>query len=372
MKKPITLVLVKRILFIALLFLFIIITNPCWAQVIPIPIPEKIGCYTSGGAYQPCGSSWTDHYNGVEYNCRCDCSSPSAQDCFPIAGPNNNNSGQGSISYLLNPGDVSINGLTQGNPFFTAHQSQSFEDWATEYKQLLASYGITSILDKNFTIPKVPLSGNNNLNAIYISKSADFKPTTAPAVKPDTEFPAVTVPIMGGSPLTQAERERQALLVNKFGKQYIDMMTYVRPETGMIESTPPVADLSDSKEYKTAEAFFDKIGEHPLGVLPSYTGKLLLSTVNESDKLIRDITINGKYSDEEIVTMNPVKVILNNVVIEQVTTRVTETLGNLAEKTGVAFMSKKYGEARKEGTELAIKLGKDAQTTIEAWTAKRH
>jgi hypothetical protein len=44
------------------------------AGSLPTPHPEKAGCYSMDGkTYYKCGQSWTDSYNGVVYDCRCNC-----------------------------------------------------------------------------------------------------------------------------------------------------------------------------------------------------------------------------------------------------------------------------------------------------------
>jgi hypothetical protein len=48
-----------------------------------------------------------------------------------------------------NSGTISPNGQAEGQPFFTPHSSEAFEDWAKDYKSLLNSYGINSILGDN-------------------------------------------------------------------------------------------------------------------------------------------------------------------------------------------------------------------------------
>ncbi|MEK6552412.1 MAG: hypothetical protein AABZ54_03060, partial [Bacteroidota bacterium] len=49
-----------------------------WAQT-----PEKVGCFSiDGKTYHKCGDSWTDTYNGVVYDCTCNCSSRGS-DCKP-------------------------------------------------------------------------------------------------------------------------------------------------------------------------------------------------------------------------------------------------------------------------------------------------
>jgi hypothetical protein len=97
--------------------------------------------------------------------------------CTPCAGSDLPSSGQ-----IGTPGQINSNAALQGKSFFSAHESSAFEDWATEYKQLLASYGITSILGKNITprelpkTPMTPMTGNPALNATYANLAVTFNP----------------------------------------------------------------------------------------------------------------------------------------------------------------------------------------------------
>lgn len=90
--------------------------------------------------------------------------------CSECTGSDINTGGQ------VTPGQVSVNGLAEGQPYFTTHQSKAFEDWATEYKQLLESYGITSILGKDVNIYKIPATGNKKQDKDYKAKADNFDP----------------------------------------------------------------------------------------------------------------------------------------------------------------------------------------------------
>ncbi|MFA5973830.1 MAG: hypothetical protein WC780_15880 [Lentimicrobiaceae bacterium] len=98
--------------------------------------------------------------------------------CTPCTGSDIVTPGQ------VSPGDVSFDGQFQGKPLFTTHESSAFEDWSRDYRQQLASYGITSILGNTLTPPNIPLTGDPGLDALYKSQSENFNPTTAPVVTP--------------------------------------------------------------------------------------------------------------------------------------------------------------------------------------------
>jgi hypothetical protein len=254
--------------------------------------------------------------------------------CTPCTGSDIVTPGQGTItgggsaSGMVNPGEVSFDGQFTGKPLFTTHQSSAFEDWAREYRQQLGSYGITSILGNTLKrpgIPNVPLTGDLGIDTTYAKLSADFSPAIDPSVVDlrgkqgvvdlniSSESSGITVPM--------SRTDEDILKENEWYYKNLGEMKTISEE-GIDGSSPSTTDLSESREYKLAVAYLDKIGELPLGELPAYTGKLMLSTINETFKFLNDATINGKYSAEELQAMNPVKVIYNNVAIGEVQGRV--------------------------------------------------
>jgi hypothetical protein len=90
--------------------------------------------------------------------------------CTPCSGSDIITAGQ------VNPGDVSFDGSSTGRPYFTPHQSSAFEDWARDYKQMLQSYGITSILGNTLTPHLIPQTGNKKMDHDYDSAAMNFNP----------------------------------------------------------------------------------------------------------------------------------------------------------------------------------------------------
>lgn len=198
MKQPIALKLVNRKLFIVLLFLSVGYlaqaqwtftfqlskSGPCPANA-PLPViptiphlglPTQSMCESLRQQILAINGSFPV-YDGSKY--LGDCSLFYV--CTACVGSDLINPSQNTSPGLIAPGDVTINGLLQGKPIFTPHQSQAFEEWSSEYKQLLASYGITSILGKNISVPRTPLTEDKYFNALYTNLSANFNPTGAPA-----------------------------------------------------------------------------------------------------------------------------------------------------------------------------------------------
>lgn len=368
MKKPISHELVKWKLFITLLFVFIASTNLCWAQDIPMEIG---GCFSSNGSFKPCGSSWTDYYNGVAYNCFCDCPKIGSN-CVPINnGSNNVNPGPVSFPGQANPGDVSINGILEGKSIFTSHQSSAFEDWAQEYKQLLASYGINSILGANFKFPRTPLTDDKAFNIVYITLSSNFRPMikpvltpsiapaptpkiapapapkAAPAVNPNTEFPAITVPIMGGSPLTQAERERQnAYNLKSIPDNRLAESNFKREESPFW-NTPEMKDLG-TKALQFSAGFVTG----PLAI-PAVIGAEVISGV-----------VNNKGGQEIIFD------VIGSVTMKQVGDFIGTGIGKGNIKIGKLNIGTGIlaGQGAKEDYEILLQSG---QSLIDAWDVSK-
>ncbi len=106
------------------------------------------------------------------------------------------------------PGSVSFDGLFKGEAYFTPHESSAFEDWAKDYKQLLDSYGITSILGNQLSIFQIPTTGDKKQDAYYKKQVDDFNPDV-----PDDLPPAQANPVKPStgvvSLLTTPEEQRK-------------------------------------------------------------------------------------------------------------------------------------------------------------------
>lgn len=172
--------------------------------------------------------------------------------CTPCVGGDPNPSGPGGSSTgIPEPGTVSLEGLLAGKPFFSAHESRAVEELLDAYVQKMKSMGIT--IDKNALLAAgdVPLTGNAGFDRYWVEqlmKLTTFKHGTAvnltdkkgivdpkdlntagKTVKAEPKESAVvtyqTVPVMGNTPMTQEDIERQKL-IKQFGHTYIDQATY--------------------------------------------------------------------------------------------------------------------------------------------------
>lgn len=63
---------------LSIVILLVIFVIPCRSQ-------SAAGCYTSGGTFKSCGSSWTETKDGVPYTCTCNCSITPPYDCTPTS-----------------------------------------------------------------------------------------------------------------------------------------------------------------------------------------------------------------------------------------------------------------------------------------------
>jgi len=91
------------------------------------------------------------------------------------------------IASQATSGDVSFNGQYTGKPLYSSHESSAFEDWSLDYRQQLASYGITSILGNTLTAPNIPLTGDIDFDRFYNSQTSNFNPKTPPVSSPGSD-----------------------------------------------------------------------------------------------------------------------------------------------------------------------------------------
>ncbi len=64
-----------------LAFMVLFIPASSYTQVPEPPPGVNVGCNGMDGTFHPCGESWTETYNGVEYDCSCPCPDPPS--CVP-------------------------------------------------------------------------------------------------------------------------------------------------------------------------------------------------------------------------------------------------------------------------------------------------
>lgn len=225
--------------------------------------------------------------------------------------------GQGSLPGQVNPGDVSINGILEGKPLFTPHQSQAFEEWSSEYKQLLESYGVTSILgneDKYFKL-------------LYDLWAERFKPKLPPPPPPPPPSPLLPtstktnqdpskVDLSSSSGVvslltTEEEQRKRDAWMNDQG---LDNLKTI-PENGLPE-LDPIGDLEPAPFWTSDEMI----------KLYVDAGKFLLMFTGEGEiavlaKTIIGMVPSGTIKDEmdkgNKITMNTYKkAMLNDVLIK--------------------------------------------------------
>lgn len=94
MKSILNIGMIPKGLPIAILLSFFAL--PSWAQ-------QAAGCFTSSGKPVPCGTRWTDSYNGVEYECYCNCAKTPPAECTKksSSGSSSNNSGNSKAENTL-------------------------------------------------------------------------------------------------------------------------------------------------------------------------------------------------------------------------------------------------------------------------------
>ena len=154
--------------------------------------------------------------------------------CTPCTGSDLGVSGQ-----IAAAGQINNNSVLQGRSFFSSHESTAFEDWATEYKQLLASYGITSILGKDI-IPNrslnIPVTGNLPMDTTYAGLAASFNPSAPPVNPYSQDASVVDLTHLGDKPgvvklLTDEEEQKKR-------DEWLKKQEYVLKQDNIISDEP--------------------------------------------------------------------------------------------------------------------------------------
>ena len=161
--------------------------------------------------------------------------------------------------------------------FFSSHRSKDIESWMNDYWVKLKARGIPYDIANIMTIYDVPLTGNPEFDQMYLfamssflktnhlnsfvannTKTAEKNPPTQPVISQNESEPK-TVPLMGGSPMTDEERQRQKLYKELGYVPGYDMYAFnVATDNKIEEPKNEGSALSKSQEYKTMEHFFDK------------------------------------------------------------------------------------------------------------------
>jgi hypothetical protein len=94
--------------------------------------------------------------------------------CTPCSGSDAASSSSGSSSAPGSAGVVNINGLLQGNPFFSPHPSMDIECWIDDIIQRLKSMGY-QINEGDLTAQNFPLTGDADFDKYYAEQALKFK-----------------------------------------------------------------------------------------------------------------------------------------------------------------------------------------------------
>lgn len=283
--------LVAKYALIALVSLVFTVSGK--AQVIPPPSPPSIvSCYTSTGALINCGNSWVDYKDGVAYNCTCICGVGGGAQCAIASGSGSS----GSIPGQINPGEVSSGNIMEGKAIFTPHQSEAFEDWGEDYKQLLESYGIKSILGQKITPNQIPLTGDKDFDADYLKKSNSFKPKVTSKT--------------GG----ESDKEKTVQLLNTKESTTIKVKPVPKLEPGEIKADPKHEYIDFTRESLVSLA----------GLAPkpfSYLGIAIVDIYSADAKQLLDC-LDGNCQ--------PTSTVLTNMATQMATDMAVQGVGDLA------------------------------------------
>ena len=147
------------------------------------------------------------------------------------------------------------------------------------------------------------------------------------------------------------------------------------PENGIEESEAGDVAWEDSKEYKMIDYYLDQIGKAPLGKLPAYVGKIILSIENQVFISIKGMTaslLHGTPPPEEVAKGRVVQNIMYKASRSMTIDKLVELGSDIASKLGIGSLSVLYGESRKATTELAMKLGEDTKSIVDVWLSDRY
>ena len=187
------------------------------------------------------------------------------------------------------PGYVSIDGLMQGNSFFSPHQSQEIENWINNYLQRMQSLGNPVNIENLLPIQDIPLTGDNEFDQFYFNQLNELE-LSLPQNEPANNIAPLTVnasvPEITGSTvqlLTTSEQISQRdEWWNNMGfnepqqvgsNQYID-------ESGTMQAGTSVGEA----------ALLTALGQAP--GLPGLIGDFMLNTTNETISGIQGVVNN--------------------------------------------------------------------------------
>jgi hypothetical protein len=150
-------------LFLAVLL--VIFALPCHSQI------QAVGCFSSDNKLKACGVHWTDYYNGVAYNCYCNCSVIPPAICTPGGSSGSGSgSGSGNLSGIDNKhSQFPIDNLYNGEASFSTSKSNATQEWwneSTKRKNTLGSENDISGVSRNS-------SGDAGLDSL-LKKDADI------------------------------------------------------------------------------------------------------------------------------------------------------------------------------------------------------
>jgi len=113
------------------------------------------------------------------------------------------------------PGYISIDGLMQGNAFFSPHQSQAIENWINDYLQRMETLGYPVDRQNLIPIQDFPLTGNSDFDQFYYNQLNDLENSAPATAQVYTNTPVAQQPVETDIPsgtvrlLTSAEQIRQ-------------------------------------------------------------------------------------------------------------------------------------------------------------------
>lgn len=179
-------------------------------------------------------------------------------------------------------GAVSISGLDQGNPFFSANNSTAIEDWITQYQQRVSSMTMRNQANAPSGGAEVPLSGDVNLDNAYqnYSNNPDYLDASVVDLRDASRDHTPTVQLL--------RTDADVAMENKWYEENgFNNMEHMSAQNEIVENEK-AEETSNSNSSYAQDAYLYAIGKIPGGELPSEVGSFMLAIEDKSINNLRN------------------------------------------------------------------------------------
>jgi hypothetical protein len=256
-------------------------------------------------------------------------------------------------------GSVSIDGLAQGNAFFSPHESKGLENWMDDYLVKLQSMGI-SIDEGNSPIQdNIPLTGDADFDKGYVDRIKGFeKPEQGGVVdltgktgvvdlNSTAVSPGPTVPILS-SPVTATK---------SLAPSYVPALETIANDK-IAEDGHPVIESLQNVTKMAVDIY-----------APGWVGLGLKAGINliaEDAKAVQDIYDGKACPSTSTILTNALKTTVEDGISDAVGNKALSVSKYIGIKSGIkpinianAVKTVEWGKVAKEGAENGYNLGKE-------------